>query len=315
MPNALYPPVEPYAIRRIRVDDIHEIHVEECGHPDGVPVVFLHGGPGSGCSNDHRRFFDPAFYRVVLFDQRGAGRSSPAGETRNNTSADLISDMERIRRTLGIERWMLFGGSWGATLALLYAQAHPERVSAMVLRGVFLARETDLVWFFRDLRRLLPEAWTRFSHTVDDADDLIAGYHQALHGDDRMRALRAAQAWDAWSSEVVSWQREKTPSTADAQAPDEPLLAKIRLETHYAQHRYFIQENRILDRADSLPEVPVSIVHGRLDLACNLLAAWQLQHAIPGSRLLVLERAGHLMSEPDMAQALVAETDRLRELL
>ncbi|MEJ2592595.1 MAG: prolyl aminopeptidase [Candidatus Thiodiazotropha sp.] len=315
MLNALYPSIEPYAIRRIRVDDIHEIHVEECGRPDGVPVIFLHGGPGSGCGDDHRRFFDPAFYRIVLFDQRGAGRSSPAGETRNNTSADLISDMERIRRDLGIERWMLFGGSWGATLALLYAQAHPGRVSAMVLRGAFLARETDLVWFFRDLRRLLPEAWTRFSHAVGDADDLIAGYYQALRGDDRTRALRAARAWDAWGSEVVNWQRARTPSTADTQAPGEHVLAKIRLETHYAQHRYFIEDNRLLDRADSLPEVPVSIVHGRLDLACNLLAAWQLQRAIPGSRLVVLERAGHLMSEPDMAQALVAETDRLRELL
>lgn len=311
----LYPTAEPYAVHRIPVDEPHEIHVEECGNPEGVPVIFLHGGPGSGCSADHRRFFDPAFYRIVLFDQRGAGRSSPAGETRNNTSADLISDMERIRRTLGIARWMLFGGSWGATLALLYAQAHPERVSAMVLRGVFLARETDLLWFFRDLRRLLPEAWARFSHAVRDVDDLIGGYHQSVHGDDRARALHAAQAWNVWGSEVVNWQRDRTPSTADTQVPGEPLLAKIRLETHYAQHRYFIGENRILERADSLPVVPVSIVHGRLDLACNLLAAWQLQRAIPGSRLMVLERAGHLMSEPDMAQALVAETDRLRALL
>jgi proline iminopeptidase len=315
MLNMLYPPLEPYAVHRLRVAEIHEVHVEECGRVDGVPVVFLHGGPGSGCSEAHRRYFDPAFYRIVLFDQRGSGRSSPAGETQDNTTADLISDMETIRNTLGIDRWMVFGGSWGATLALLYAQAHPERVKGLVLRGVFLARETDMDWFFRELQRLLPEAWMRFSREIPQGRDLIDWYHASLHGKDRTLALRAAQTWDDWSGQVVNWQRDETRTVEDTPESRERLLAKIRLETHYAHHRYFIEENAILRRIDMLPSVPVSIVHGRLDLACNMDAAWRLHHAIAGSRLITLERAGHLMSEPDMAQALVRETDRMRELL
>lgn len=315
MLDMLYQPLEPYAVHRLRVDDPHELHVEECGRADGVPVVFLHGGPGSGCSEEQRRYFDPAFYRIVLFDQRGSGRSSPAGETQGNTTADLISDMERIRRALGIDRWMVCGGSWGATLALLYAQAHPDRVMGMVLRGVFLAREMDVYWFFRELHRLLPEAWARFTREIPQGSDLIDWYHARLHGKDRTLALRAAQAWNEWGSQVVNWQRDETPAAEDTPEARERLLAKIRIETHYAHHRYFIAENEILRRSGLLPAVPVTIVHGRLDLACNMDAAWRLHHAIAGSRLITVERAGHLMSEPDMARALVSETDRMRGLL
>jgi proline iminopeptidase len=317
-----YPPSEPYAVHRIHVDEPHEIYVEECGNPKGVPVVFLHGGPGSGCSPEHRRFFDPAYYRVILFDQRGCGRSLPAGETERNRTSDLISDMEAIRSHLGIAQWLLFGGSWGATLALIYALHHPSRLLGMVLRGTFLAREADLAWFFQDLRHLLPQAWERFTQgfPVSDLSALLCEYHARVHGADKAMSLRAAQDWSEWGVRVLSWLREETPATErDHEHEHEheesaQLLAKVRIETHYACHRYFIAENEMLQRIDTLPALPVSIVHGRWDLACTLEAAWLLHRAIPGSRLVVVQ-AGHLMSEPAMADALVEEMDRMRTLL
>lgn len=319
--RALYPASEPYAVHRIRLPKSHELYVEECGNPDGVPVIFLHGGPGSGCSPDHRRYLDPAYYRSILFDQRGCGRSLPLGETQGNRTADLVADMEVIRRYLEIERWMLFGGSWGATLALVYAQAHPGRLLGMLLRGVFLARDADLKWFFQDLGRLLPQAWRELSQGMhfDDWQDLIVRYHEHVHGADTEQALRAARAWSDWGGQVVNWYRAEAPPGAEAEAETEAdkarLLAKVRIETHYAYHRYFIGADEILQRVASLPAIPISIVHGRRDLACTLEAAWLLHRAIPDSRLVVVNEAGHLMSEPAMAAALVEEADRMRGLL
>ena len=315
----LYPACEPYAVHRIVVASPHELYVEECGNPRGIPVVFLHGGPGSGCASYHRRFFDPDFYRIILFDQRGSGRSLPPGETAENRTADLVGDMEVIRRHLAVERWLLFGGSWGATLALIYAQNHPDTLLGMVLRGVFLARERDLEWFFHGLQLLFPQEWEQFSQDMEDADgqaaDLIAAYYHRIHGDNRELSLRAARGWSDWSSCVVGWNLSNEAERTDGGQDQALLLKKTRIETHYARHHYFIRDNEILERVGSLPEVPVTILHGRLDLTCTMESAWLLHRAISGSRLVVVQDAGHLMIDPPMLSALVQETQRMQRHL
>ncbi|WP_316369489.1 prolyl aminopeptidase [Candidatus Thiodiazotropha sp. CDECU1] len=320
--RSLYPSIEPYAVHHIDVENPHVIYVEECGNPSGIPVVCLHGGPGSGCSVEHRRFFDSGFYRIILFDQRGSGRSQPLGETAGNRTLDLISDMEVIRHRLDIPQWMLFGGSWGATLSLLYAQSHPESVLGMILRGTFLARASDLDWFFVGLKRLFPQAWERLSKEIPDCEharDIIDWYYSALQGEDPAISLGAACNWSGWGTLMVNWHKsgsgnhlEEKPAT-DAQR--ERLLAKVGIETHYAHHRYFIEDNEILSRIGSLPAMPVTLVHGRYDLTCTMESAWLLHKAIPDSRLVQVPDAGHLIDEPAMISALVGETDRMRELL
>jgi len=314
--RSLYPVLDPYAVHRVTVAPGHALYVEECGSAEGIPVAFFHGGPGSGCAASHRRFFDPHVYRIILFDQRGSGRSSPLGETLANRTLDLVSDMEVIRRQLGVDKWLLFGGSWGAALALLYAQSHPGRLLGMVLRGVFLARSVDLHWFFHDLRRLFPQQWHNFADGVAGGglSDLITAYHSRIHGDDETLALDSARAWSAWGSHVVTWNLaagREDPKQYDPRL----LLAKARLETHYARHRYFIEDNQILRQAGLLPKVPIAIVHGRFDLTCTMESAWLLHRALPGSRLIPVPEAGHLASGPAMVSALIAETDRLREPL
>ncbi|MES9831777.1 MAG: prolyl aminopeptidase [Candidatus Thiodiazotropha sp. DIVDIV] len=301
----------------------HQLYVEECGNKEGVPVIFLHGGPGSGCSPDHRRFFDPATYRVILFDQRGSGRSQPIGETSNNTTQDLVSDIEAIREHLEITNWLLFGGSWGATLSLAYALAYPARISGMILRGTFLARESDIEWFFFGLKRLFPEAWNRLSRNIPNcrtSADLIGWYYRAVHGDDENISLQAARSWSAWGNHMVHWHIARTKESSPERATEknvqrERLLAKVKIETHYAYHRYFIDENELLYRIDSLPSIPVSIVHGNFDLTCTMESAWLLHQAIPDSRFIQLGQAGHLIEEPAMISALVEETDRFRATL
>ncbi len=244
------------------------------------------------------------------------------GETSRNRTPDLVADMERIRSHLALSRWLLFGGSWGATLALSYAFSHAKRVTGMILRGTFLARESDLEWFFIGLRRLFPQAWERFSGTVPDCVDLgslIDGYHALVHGENPLLALDAARSWSEWGSRVVDWHRGQGAGKADRGAEtrerQERFLAKTRIETHYALHRYFMDENAILARIHTLPRIPVTIVHGRFDLVCTMDAAWALHRAIPGSRLVQVADAGHIIDEPPMAAALVEETDRMRELL
>ncbi len=320
--NKAYPACEPYAAHRIRVDAVHELYVEECGNPQGIPVVFLHGGPGSGCNPGHRRYFDPARYRIVLFDQRGSGKSLPSGETGQNRTADLVSDMETIRRHLAIDQWLLFGGSWGATLALIYLLTHPGNALGLILRGVFLARESDLEWFFLSLRRLFPQAWSRFTQDIRDRSDLAAlidWFYQAVHDRDTTVAVNAARRWSEWGDAVVTWHREtqaqKQDNGSEMQARQERMLAKVRIETHFAKHRYFIDENEILERIGELPELPVSIVHGRFDLTCTQEAAWLLHQAVPGSRFIPVAEAGHLIDEPAMTAALIQETDRMCHLL
>lgn len=312
--NELYPPIEPTAMRWIDVENDHKIYLEECGNPAGESVLFIHGGPGSGCSTGHRRYFDPAHYRIVLVDQRGCGRSTPLGETAGNCTDWLVQDFEAVRQRLGIERWILFGGSWGATLALCYARAFPSAVSAMILRGTFLARSRDLDWFFGPFgaASVFPDAYERFTDGVppEERCDLIAAYHRRVHGADAPTAGAWASAWAAWGDRVATWTLGSSgePGTSDSNR----LLAKVRIETHFAVNRYFLADRPLLGALDQLPDVPITIVQGRRDLVCPVDAAWALYRAIPGARLILLPDTGHLVGEPAMIDALVGETDRLR---
>jgi proline iminopeptidase len=315
-----YPPLTASVATHLDVGDGHRVYVERCGNPGGIPVVFLHGGPGSGCKPEHRQFFDPARYDILLFDQRGAGRSLPAGEVAGNDTWRLVADMEAIRQHFGLERWSLFGGSWGATLALAYAQTWPERVLGLVLRGTFLARRRDVDWFFRDgACRLLPVQWQRFVDEVGaPADtDLVEYLHAALFGPDAARAGRIARAWEAWSNAVVAFSLDHAAGpagpTGPGSAPGDVL--RTRIELHYARHGYFLAEDQLLRDAGRLPRVPAVIIHGARDLTCTPDASFALHRAYAGSRLEVLRTAGHLSSEAPMQDALVRAADEMADVI
>lgn len=308
----LFPLLEPIRQHQLQVDSIHRIYFEQSGNTSAIPVLFIHGGPGLGSNENHRRYFDPALYHIINFDQRGCNRSSPNGETRNNTTADLLSDIELIRKHLGIEKWLIFAGSWGATLGLLYAERYPQRVLGMLLRGVFLARKTDRDWFFQDgVNRLFPDAWDSFRNyiTPERQHDLVSAYFDCLHHSNDATAIAAATHWSAWTGTVVSWMLNVTGFTIAADVPR--MLNEVRIETHYARHDYFIEENIILKLISKVPEVPVIIIHGRRDLTCTLDAAWQLHQALPGSELVIVREGGHLASEPVMVDALVRATNAM----
>ena len=318
----LYPEIEPVNTFHLDTGSVHSIYVEEAGNRAGIPVVFLHGGPGSGCNPNHRRYFDPERYHIIIFDQRGCNRSTPQGEVQENTTALILQDMESIRHHLNIDKWLLFGGSWGATLALLYAETHPDRVSGMVLRGAFLARQRDLDWFIRDgVNRFLPDEWIKLVEVVpeDKRQDLIAAFHEIMHGSDDPDRQKAARAWSSWCTRVVTWNLtavQDTPSgendsAAETRDNDQKTINEVRIETHYALNRYFIRENQILDDIGKLPEVPVHLVHGRQDITCLPQASWQLHQEIPASTLEILSGTGHLAGENAMINALVRATDKM----
>jgi len=311
--KSLYPSIDPYATHWLEADG-HRIYYEECGNPDGLPVLFLHGGPGSGCRPDHRRFFDPARYRIVLVDQRGSGRSEPQGELRANDTWKLLEDLEAIRRRLGIARWLVSGGSWGAALALLYAQKYPERVLGLILRGVFLARPYDLDWFVRDgVKRIYPDHWHALvsSLPVSGWNDLIQGMYKAVTGGNEALQHRVAGAWTRWSS-AVTLGRDFDPQALPG---PEAVLPKVRIELHYAAHRYFLDDNRILHDCRHIRHIPAVIVHGRWDLVCPLEAAFVLKRYLPGAELKVLENAGHIAAGEEMIDALVDAADRFADRL
>lgn len=312
--RALYPLVEARDSGWLDVGDGHQIHFEDAGPHDGLPVVFLHGGPGSGCKPSHRQFFDPARYRSVLFDQRGCGLSRPFGCCEANTTRHLVADIERLREHLGIPAWVVFAGSWGVALGLAYAERHPERVLGMVLRGSFLARPVDLSWFLADgAARMLPRAWAEFNAALGTPQSLVDEMHRRVFGVDHALALEAARAWGRWSTEVVTFSMEQGDS--EPEPPAEVLIGKTRLEIHYARHRYFLQPDELLVNASALPRVPVTIIHGQRDLTCTPEAGWALHRAVPGSTLEILRTAGHLSGEPLMTDALVRAADTmLREL-
>ncbi len=306
--RALYPATSPTRSEMLDVGDGHEIYIETGGKPDGVPVVFLHGGPGSGCKPSHRQFFDPDKYCSVLIDQRGSGKSTPFGGVNGNTTQALASDLERVREHLGIERWVVFGGSWGAALALYYAQTFPHRVLGMVLRGTFLARRRDVEWFFSaGANRLLPRGWHEFEEVVGKPANMIEHLYNAVFGEDRALAEAVARAWARWSGEVVCYAIDNVGG--EGEEPMTTTMAKTRIEFHYAYHAYFIAENQLLDNVHLLPDVPVSIIHGQRDLTCTPDAAWALHRALPQSTLKILRTAGHLSGESLMTEALLDAAD------
>lgn len=312
----LYPEIAPYHTFFLDTQSRHAVYVELSGNVNGVPVIFLHGGPCSGTKPDHRRFFDPTQYLIILMDQRGCGLSTPFGELAHNTTQDLIADMERIRRHLNISQWVLFGGSWGATLALLYAQQHTEYVRGMVIRGVFLAREKDMQWFLGNgAGMIFPEVWARLVGCVPASarHELLAGLIAAFESDDELAKRRVAREWSAWGAQVALAQAYS--SDGEAEHVTERMLKQVGMELHFARHRYFIGENEILARCSALSQIPTIIIHGRLDLVCPMEAAMQLHLAMPNAQYIVLPNAGHIAKGEEMIDALVEATDRLLVLL
>jgi proline iminopeptidase len=306
--GGLYPPIEPYARGHLDVGDGHRIYWETCGNPQGKPAVFLHGGPGGGCNADHRRLFDPDRYRIVLFDQRGCGRSEPTAELAHNTTPLLVEDLERLRTHLAIDRWLVVGGSWGATLALLYAQAHRERVLAMVLRGVFSGRKKEINWLYQfGASEIFPEAWLRFIGPIpeDEREDLLHAYYRRLTHEDREVRIAAARSWCAWEASVMTL----LPRTTVYSSNENSVLALARIETHYFVHDTFIAEGQILRDAHKLAGLPGVIVQGRYDVVTPPVTAHDLHLCWLGSRLDIIPDAGHATSEPGILRRIVQATD------
>ncbi len=307
----LYPPVEPFDQRMLDVGDGHRIYVEQCGNPNGVPVVVLHGGPGGGCSPMMRRYYDPSVYRIILFDQRGCGRSRPHASVENNTTWHLVADIELIRDTLRISDWVVFGGSWGATLALIYAQAHPDRVAHLVLRGVFLSTKRELDWFYNGgAGAFWPEIWQQFVGLIpeDERDDLIAAYHRRLFSGDAIEETRYARSWASWENALASIES----NGAGGSGPAEYARAFARLENHYFSHGCFLNANQqILDNMDKIAHIPGIIVQGRFDMICPPVSAHSLASLWPASRLVMVAKAGHALSEPGITGELIRAMDAI----
>ena len=306
----LYPALEPFAAEWIDTGDGHQIYVEQAGNQHGIPVIFLHGGPGSSCKEHHRCFFDPDKYHIILMDQRGAGRSRPLAKLENNTTAHLMADMEMIRQDLGISQWLLFGGSWGASLALLYAQAHTDRVLGMIIRGTFLARQCDANWFLKEgVNRLYPEAWLRFVNAIPlgERDDLVSAYHHRLVSNDPQVRQLAGREWDMWGGAVVLGDQFNADELS-GEVP-EGAIAQATIETHYAKNGYFIDENQILNNASCLVNLPLTIIHGRLDYMCPIESSFSLSCALPQARFIDLARSNHLAHGDEMIDSLVSATD------
>lgn len=307
--DPLYPPIEPYASGMLDVDAHHRVYWETSGKPDGIPVLFVHGGPGSGTSPAQRRFFDPARYRIVLFDQRGSGRSTPHGELADNTTPDLIADMEALRRALGVDRWLVFGGSWGSTLALAYAEAHSEHCLGLVLRGIFLCRASEIDWFLDGIRAFFPEAQRRLAEFIPAAErhDLLTAYHRRLIDPDPAVHQPAAHQWATF--EAACSTLLPNPELVAAFGHDRTALSLSRIETHYFVNRIFLPDNSLLDRVERLRALPAIIVQGRYDAVCPIVTADELARAWPEARYVVVHDAGHSAFEPGIARALVAACD------
>ena len=313
--HELYPEIEPYRTERLAVDALHTLYLEECGNPQGRPVVFLHGGPGAGIAPYHRRFFDPARYRIVLFDQRGAGQSTPHAELTDNTTQHLVADIETIREHLGIERWVVFGGSWGSTLALAYAQAHPERALGLVLRGIFLGRPEELRWFNEvdgGASQIFPERWERFRDFIPPAerDSMLEAYWQRLTGDDEATRLAAARAWSAWEGGSTTLVHDPD-GAGDFDDPHKAVSLAV-MEAHYFRHGIFLEPDQLLRGIDRIRHLPATIVHGRYDIICPMKSAWDLAKAWPQADLHVV-LAGHSAADPAIVDQLVQATDRLAD--
>lgn len=312
----LFPEIKPYQRHELAVDDIHTLYLEESGEPNGIPILFVHGGPGAGCGKYDRRFFDPQKYRIILFDQRGSGRSTPHADLRNNSTQELISDIEKIRAHLKIDKWAIFGGSWGATLSLLYAQTYPETVSGLILRGVFLCRQKDIDWLYQEgASRIFPDYWKDYLQVIpqEERDQLMNAYYRRLTGDNELAKMAAAKAWSLWEGRCATLRPHQ--DVIDKYSKPHLALSLARIEAHYFVNSGFISENQILDDAHKLANIPGTIVHGRYDTVCPLDNAYDLQRAWPDSELHIIRDAGHSALEPSISDALVKATNELAEML
>ncbi len=307
----VYPEIEPFASGRLRVSDLHELYYEQAGNPQGKPAVFLHGGPGGGLDPYYRQFFDPALYHVVLLDQRGSGKSTPWASIEQNTTQDLVEDIEKLRTHLGIERWQVFGGSWGSTLALAYAEAHPEGVTEIVLRGIFLLRESEIRWFYQEgCSNIFPDAWEYFLAPipVEERADLLQAYHRRLTSPDRGVMLEAAKAWSIW--EASTSRLFFDPSLVESFGGDDFAEAFARIECHYFVNHGFMPEGQLLRDIHRIRHIPCVIVQGRYDVVCPITSAWDLHRVWPEAELVIVPDAGHSARETGIADGLVAATDR-----
>ncbi len=312
----LFPDIKPYARHDLKVDDIHTLYIEECGEPTGVPILYVHGGPGAGCSKQDRRYFDPEKYRIILFDQRGAGRSKPHAELENNTTAHLVEDMEAIRKHLGVDKWVLFGGSWGSTLSLLYAQSFPNNVSGMILRGIFLSREEDLRWFYRDgAHQIFPDYWEDFVKPIPEGEreDMISAYYKLLTGDNELAKMSAAKSWSLWEGRCATLR--PSPEVVSSFSDTHMAVSLARIEAHYFMNKSYLEPNQILDNAHLLEGIPGTIVHGRYDMICPLENAFVLHQKWPGSELHIVRDAGHSSHEPSIIDALTKATHDMALLI
>lgn len=310
--RSLYPQIQPYDVGQLPVSSLHTLYYEQSGNPQGKPVVFLHGGPGGGANGECRRFFDPQRYRIVLFDQRGCGKSTPHAELTDNTTWDLVADLERLREHLDIDRWQVFGGSWGSTLALTYAQTHPDKVTQLVLRGIFMLRRSEMEWFYQGgADAIYPDAWETYLAAIPEVErgDMMSAYYRRLTGEDRKVQLDAARAWSVW--EAATSHLHQDQGHVSSSARDEFALAFARIECHYFIHGgFFEHEGQLLRNVDRIRQIPAVIVQGRYDVVCPLRSAWDLHRAWPEADLKIVQDAGHSAFEPGIVHELVEATDR-----
>lgn len=312
-PTELFPEIEPYREGMLSVSDLHTIHWEECGNPKGKPLVFLHGGPGGGIDPVYRRYFDPKKWRIVLFSQRGCGKSTPHAELRENTTWDLVADIEKLRAHLGIDKWVVFGGSWGSTLSLAYAQTHTSRVQGLVLRGIFLLRRSELLWFYQEgASHIFPDAWERYLEPIPPRErgDMMAAYYKRLTSKDKAVRARAAKAWSIW--EGTTSKLFVDPKLIERFGGDAFADAFARIEAHYFVNKGFLKsDDQLLKGAKKLRKIPAVIVQGRYDVVCPMRSAWDLHKAWPEAKFIVVNDAGHSMTEVGIRAALISETDAL----
>ncbi|AFM35170.1 prolyl aminopeptidase [Pseudomonas sp. NP21570] len=314
--QTLYPEIKPYARHELAVEEPHVLYVDESGSPDGLPVLFVHGGPGGGCDALSRRFFDPTLYRIITFDQRGCGRSTPHASLENNTTAHLIADMQRIREHLGIDKWVLFGGSWGSTLSLAYAQRYPEHVHALILRGIFLCRPQDLAWFYQEgASRLFPDYWQDFLSPIplEERDDLMQAFYRRLTGNDQIAQMHAAKAWSCWEGRTATLRPNH--NVVERFADAHRALSMARIECHYFVNQAFLEPDQLLRDMPKIAHLPGIIVHGRYDAICPLDNAWALHQAWPNSELQIIRDAGHSAAELGITDALIRATGEIAHRL
>lgn len=314
--QTLYPEIKPYARHELAVQTPHVLYVDESGSPDGLPVVFIHGGPGAGCDAASRRYFDPNLYRIVTFDQRGCGRSTPHASLENNTTQALIADMEQIREQLGIDKWVLFGGSWGSTLALAYAQTHPERVQGLILRGIFLCRPQEFDWFYQEgASRLFPDYWEDYLAPIpaEERGNLMQAFYKRLTGSDQIAQMHAAKAWSTWEGRTATLR--PNPQVVDRFTDSHRALSIARIECHYFLNNAFFEPDQLLRDMPKIAHLPGVIVHGRYDVICPLDNAWALHKAWPNSELQIIRDAGHSAAENGITDALVRAADELAHRL